>query len=312
MSYDQTTTLASSSARPLLPSYDEALASEDDGENQSLLQTDYSKTSYTDTNVVVDIHGQENAMTDEFSAPPAYSLSDASYERSNEGVVSHDSKINKDIESLHRFFLAHNDMPEMAITIHGYHEETTVHYHTHTDANGHTRTDTTHDSREVTDFHFTLDLTEYIIPRGMITVCGQKGQPAKDLRELLQEYIDHKNKLKEIKMKKVVVWDYTSLTRAITYAIRQQGYHNQVRVTFPMRNHMVEVYDDNKLSRFAHSKWTRFLCFISCLWIIFLPLSWLYKKSFNRQIESMFVMKITPREWFNANVNTIVNNVRWV
>ena len=126
MSYDQTTTLASSSsARPLLPSYDEALASEDtpslynsNDENQSLLQ-DYPKTSHTDTNVVVDIYEQERAVPGELSAPPAYSLSDASYERSTEGVVSHDPKINQDVESLHRFFLAHNDMPEMAITIHG-------------------------------------------------------------------------------------------------------------------------------------------------------------------------------------------------
>ena len=87
----------------------------------------------------------------------------------------------------------------------GSHVETTTHYHTHTDDDGHTRTDTTHHSEEVTDFHFTLDLTEYIIPRGIITVNVQGGQPAKDLRELLQEYIDHKNKLKEIKMKKVRV-----------------------------------------------------------------------------------------------------------
>ena len=127
MSYDQTTTLASSSStRPLLPSYDEALASEDTpslynsiGENQSLIQADYSKTSHTDTNVVVDIYGQESAVADELSAPPAYSLSDASYERSTKGVVSYDPKINQEVESLHRFFLAHNDMPEMAITVHG-------------------------------------------------------------------------------------------------------------------------------------------------------------------------------------------------
>jgi hypothetical protein len=131
MSYERTEILPSSSVRPP-PSYDEALGLSapnlspagmplvDDsiGENQPLLQTDNLKRSRADA-VVVDIYEDGNVLTEESFEPPEYSLSDASYERSTEGVVSYDPKINQEAESLHRFFLAHNDKPEMAVIIHG-------------------------------------------------------------------------------------------------------------------------------------------------------------------------------------------------
>lgn len=55
--------------------------------------------------------------------PPEYSLSDAIYERDINGVTSQDPKLNSEPESLLRFFMEHNDKPEMAIKIHGNYEQ---------------------------------------------------------------------------------------------------------------------------------------------------------------------------------------------
>jgi hypothetical protein len=61
--------------------------------------------------------------------PPEYSLSDATYERDINGVTSQDPKLNSEPESLLRFFMEHNDKPEMAIKIHGNYEQYFYYYY---------------------------------------------------------------------------------------------------------------------------------------------------------------------------------------
>ena len=93
--------------------------------------------------------------------------------------------------------------------------------------------------------------------------------------------------------------------------IRQQGYRSDLRITFPLRNHIIRVESDHKFAKFARNIWTKILCFITCLWIIFYPILWLYKNSFKNQIRSDFSMNISEKDWFDRNVNSIVANVRW-
>ncbi|RHZ77661.1 hypothetical protein Glove_174g63 [Diversispora epigaea] len=231
-----------------------------------------------------------------YNLPPEYTVSDAEFETSDQGVTSLDSKINIEVEPLHRFFIAHNDKPQMAIKIHG--------YHTNYESNS-TKV------VEVTDFKFTFDLSNYITPYGKLHIISNEKYPNMDIMELLREYVENQNLLKEIEMRKVVIWDYDSLTKAISSVIRQQGYNNILRITYPIRNNIVKVQSDHKFSKLMKSKWFNILCVISCLWIIFWPLTWLYKKSFKDQLRSDFQLNISPRDWFQANVENIISNVQW-
>ncbi|CAB4397525.1 hypothetical protein RhiirA5_448939 [Rhizophagus irregularis] len=243
--------------------------------------------------------------------PPEYSLSDAIYERDINGVTSHDPKLNSEPESLLRFFMEHNDKPEMAIKVHGYHTEVVDESYTSTDSDGNRTVHYQSRTVEITDFNFTLDLTEHISTNGIIRTIS-KNNKQKDILELLNEYVKNENTLKNIEMKKVVIWDYESLTKAISTVIRQQGYRSDLRITFPLRNHFVRVESDHKFAKFARNIWTKILCFITCLWIIFFPILWLYRNSFKNQIRSDFVMNISEKDWFDRNVNSIVTNVRWL
>ncbi|CAG8585513.1 10672_t:CDS:2 [Ambispora gerdemannii] len=244
--------------------------------------------------------------------PPGYSLSDATFERTQEGVFSDDDKLNKESESLFRFFQAHNDKPQMAVSILGYHEESRSEHYFYTDDQGVRQSGTRHYTEQVTDFHLNLEVTEYISDYGKITTVPEKNKPTKEIKELLEEYIKHKNSLKEIEMRKMVKWEYEGISKAITAAIRSQGYSKYLTISYPLRNHIVTVHSNTKLSRFARHPVTKFLCILSCLWIIFLPLSWLYKKSFKNQLRSEFQVNIPAGQWFNQNVQTIVATVRWL
>ncbi|CAG8515905.1 8747_t:CDS:2 [Funneliformis caledonium] len=216
--------------------------------------------------------------------PPEYTLSDATYERNINGITSHDPKLNSEPESLLRFFMGHNDKPEMAIKIHGYHMETQDDSYTSRDSDGNTTVHYQTRTVEVTDFNFTFDLTEHISINGIIHTIPNKNNKRKDVMELLNEYVKHGNRLKNIEMKKVVIWDYESLTKAISTVIRQQGYRNDLRITFPLRNHIIRVESDHKFAR----------------------------NSFKNQIRSNFFMHVSERDWFDRNVDSIVANVRWL
>ncbi|CAG8517957.1 5475_t:CDS:2 [Gigaspora rosea] len=244
--------------------------------------------------------------------PPEYSLSDASYKTSAEGVTSFDYKLNRDAESLYRFFVARNDKPQMAITIMGYHTESKDDSYYTVDSEGNSRRVDQSTNVEVVDFKFTLDLSDYILPTGVIYTIQRLNHPPIEIMQILKEYVEHKNLLKEIEMRKVVIWDYETLTRAISSTIRQQGFRDDIRITYPLRNHIVKVQSDHKLAHFLRNPWVKFISIITCLWIILWPISWLYKKTFKNQLRSNFQMSISPGEWFQNNIELIISNVRWL
>ncbi|CAG8600980.1 28736_t:CDS:2 [Gigaspora margarita] len=222
--------------------------------------------------------------------PPEYSLSDASYKTSAEGVTSFDFKLNRDAESLYRFFVARNDKPQMAITIMGYHTESKDDSYYTVDSEGNSRRVDQSTNVEVVDFKFTLDLSDYILPTGVMYAIQRLNHPPIEIMQILREYVEHKNVLKEIEMRKVVIWDYESLTRAISSTIRQQGFRDDIRITYPLRNHIVKVQSDHKLANFLRNPW----------------------KTFKNQLRSNFQMSISPGEWFQNNIELIISNVRWL
>ncbi|CAG8621743.1 26880_t:CDS:2 [Dentiscutata erythropus] len=244
--------------------------------------------------------------------PPEYSLSDASYKTSAKGVTSFDHKLNTDAESLYRFFVARNDKPQMAITVTGYHTESIDDSYYTTDSDGNSRRVDQSRNVEVIDFKLTIDLSSYILPTGVMYTIPKKNHPPVEIMQVLREYVEHENLLKEIEMRKVVIWDYESLTKAISSTIRQQGFRNDIRITYPLRNHIVKVQSGHKLAHFLRNAWVKFISFITCLWLILWPLSWLYKKTFKNQLRSDFQMSISPGDWFQNNIELIISNVRWL
>ncbi|CAG8642432.1 13575_t:CDS:2, partial [Acaulospora colombiana] len=157
----------------------------------------------------------------ETSSPPEYTMSDANFHVSDRGVTSSDPKLNNEAESLYRFFIAHNNKPQMAVSIHGYHSEWQDETYTYVDQNGDTKFATRSKHVEVTDFKYTCDLTDYIFPNGEVHIIDKENCKM-NIMDLLKEYVENRNILKEIEMRKVVLWDYESLTKAISSAIRRQ------------------------------------------------------------------------------------------
>ncbi|CAG8531430.1 4676_t:CDS:2, partial [Scutellospora calospora] len=96
-------------------------------------------------------------------------------------IISCDPQVSKDSDSLYRFFNEHNDKPEMAIIIYGYHTRNTGKKNT-----------------EITDFRFTIDLTEFVSPVGEL----RANKPDMNFMEVLEDYVRRDGVLKSIEMHK--------------------------------------------------------------------------------------------------------------
>ncbi|CAG8716672.1 3390_t:CDS:2, partial [Funneliformis mosseae] len=135
------------------------------------------------------------------------------------GVYSKDSKLNKDSKELYKFFMSHNDKPEMSITIHGYHTEEKDGTIRVVDENNGYDYEKDVDVVEVTDFDFTIDLSDHILPKGEIYTIPSKDdddydiKEGKDIKQVLEEYCKNNSRSKEIEMRKVIIWDFENLTK---------------------------------------------------------------------------------------------------
>ncbi|CAI2178535.1 16963_t:CDS:2, partial [Funneliformis geosporum] len=163
------------------------------------------------------------------------------------GIYSKDSKLNNDSKELYKFFMSHNDKPEMSITIHGYHTEEkdgTIRVVNGSNSYDYEKNDV--DVVEVTDFDFTIDLSDHILPKGEINTIPSKDdddydiKEGKDINQVLEEYCKNNNRSKEIEMRKVIIWDFEKLTKAIAQVIRQQTYYNNIKIHYPLRNNIVK------------------------------------------------------------------------
>ncbi|CAJ0636533.1 13481_t:CDS:2 [Entrophospora sp. SA101] len=236
------------------PSYEEAI-------NGSLDPTSVTINPLLNPNnngrSVDDDPTRQQTSDENLPPPPEYNLSDAKFKRTSEGVTTCEPKLNREPESLYRFMLAHNDKPNMAIKIHGYHYETRHYTYTYTDANGNIQYGTRSETYVVTDFLITIDLSEYVLPNGTIHAIPNKKNPDPQIMDIINEYINHENKLKEFIMKKTVLWDYQSLTKAISTSIRLHGFHRFLEITYPLQNHKVKVQSDHKFAKFTRNTFTQ-------------------------------------------------------
>ncbi|KAG0344786.1 hypothetical protein BG004_004170 [Podila humilis] len=240
-------------------------------------------------------------------------ISIAEFKRTSKGVESTDPILEHDAYQLYRYFIAHNDRPEMYALITGYHVEYRQTVTTDSDGKAHRTTTSTN----VEDFRIEFDLTPFVSPRGVVfttptaaatEATATTGQHP-SLRSVFEEHAKDDNEFKEMHMKKVVKWDYGELTRAIVHAVRYTHYQHHVEVSFPLQNDRVKVSSSSSLAKFMRSYWTKAFCFLGVVGFVFYPIRECYKRAREENIQSYFEMTLSTREFYYANFWSIVEQV---
>ncbi|KAF9124229.1 hypothetical protein BG015_005138 [Linnemannia schmuckeri] len=240
-------------------------------------------------------------------APTGSDISTATYKRTDRGVETQDLLLDDPFQ-LYRFFVAHNDKPQMHVLITGSHVEKKS---TEKRA-GDGTISTVYSKVKVCDFKIDLDLTSYISPYGTIkTLPDPKTSNKLSLREVIEQHVIEENPFKEMHMKKKVSWDYEDLTRAIVHAIRSVNYRYKIEISYPTSNNRVIVHSASPLAQFMRSTWTKTFCGLSLVGIVFYPLREYYKVVKDKNIQSEFHMTISTADFMRNNYWKIVDQVQF-
>lgn len=99
--------------------------------------------------------------------------------------------------------------------------------------------------------------------------------------------------------------------KALTTAIRNSGFYENIEISFQMENNEIIVKTDHQLSRWIDNKIIRFFFFITCLWILVWPVIWLCRKRFgHKNLKSAWNMNISERDWYGLHVQEVINSCR--
>lgn len=184
--------------------------------------------------------------------PPGYAPYLAPYKTLKDGsIISRDEHLNRDGEALVQFLKQRNTPPNMAVRfrgkeisrphfaiailviliidlyrLSGWHEETFWRSRTSRDNDGNVIELQEPETRTITDFDFEIDCSDCISPfcQGIYVLPDKKTGEIKTVRQLCDDYVHEKNKLKELRLTKEIEWNYAELTRGnkISRAIHLQ------------------------------------------------------------------------------------------
>lgn len=108
----------------------------------------------------------------------------------------------------------------------GWHEETFWRSRTSRDNDGNVIELQEPETRTITDFEFEIDCSDCISPfcQGIYVLPDKKTGEIKTVRQLCDDYVHEKSKLKELRLTKEIEWNYAELTRGnkISRAIHLQ------------------------------------------------------------------------------------------
>jgi len=130
-----------------------------------------------------------------------------------------------------------------------------------------------------------------------------------EFRAFLEEYTQSNNLLKEIHLVKQVDWDYDNLQIALESIVRAAGYRDTVKITFDTKGNKVSAYASGKLSEAAQNKWVKIFCFLSCLWLVFAPIYFLFRKRIKDKLFVSYPMEKTEAQFYQSNYHQIYNSV---
>ncbi|KAH6587362.1 hypothetical protein BASA50_001291 [Batrachochytrium salamandrivorans] len=243
------------------------------------------------------------------NCPPLGTYSDASIIRSSftHNIESHDPQLDQNPDALWRFFMSNVQNPQLTVDIHGYHTERK--YREEIQSDGTTNT-TTHDE-DVSDFRIKIEVTRLMSTYWSRIVCvPNKETGPRTLRETLEDYTRSENIWKEIHLTKQPLWDFNELSRALEFAVRQAGYNEKVKISFPQQAAKVSVYSSHTMSKLSRSTIVWVLCILSCLWIIMLPIYMIFRKKVSTKIVCEFPMLVTGNDFYTRHYYIIQDMVR--
>ncbi|KXN73487.1 hypothetical protein CONCODRAFT_3589 [Conidiobolus coronatus NRRL 28638] len=252
------------------------------------------------------------------ASPPethTINIGDIQVKTSSSGITSHEALLNKDPSLLHNFFLHHNTVPQLFVDIMGYHYDYITKRVRVTKPDGETEWRTKTERKKVVDFAMNLDASQYVLPSGVLHLTNPESHSHKDdctidnINQLFEAYTQSKNHLKEIRLEKIIQWDFEELTRAISYSIRSQGYPGKISISYRRENYKVKVISQSKVAKLYHSTLMSALCVLTCCCIIFWPIAHFYKDKLGENFRSTFQMSISTREWYDQNINSILNKI---
>jgi hypothetical protein len=189
-----------------------------------------------------------------------------------------------------QFFQSHMIPPGESIRVYGYHTES--YSDTETDSDGNSRSVTK--TRTVTDFLYYISLTDYINPIGTMI------QP----HAAIDSYLSSKASLKELTLRKRIVWDYKLIEETITQRIKALGYTDTIDITFHLFNDFVKIFPNNNLSICARDDLATCLLWITCLCLIWYPIK-LCIQDQPQVIYCDYRMNISEQEWLNRYIHLI-------
>ncbi|KAI9317710.1 hypothetical protein BX666DRAFT_1857333 [Dichotomocladium elegans] len=212
--------------------------------------------------------------------PPNYSIYEPLYETACDGeIITRDPHLNSDGEAIVQFFVQHNTPPRLEVQFHGHHEETRWETRSTRDQDGNLVEERVPMNVIVDDFNFSIDASDFVAPEcdGLCVSPDKKTGIRKSVRQLCDDFVHDKNKLKELELTK---------------------------------EHKITIKSTSKWSRYLEHKGIRLLLFLSCLWILVLPIQWFYRKRFgHNSLWSNWHMKITAQDWYNLQVQEVTHHV---
>jgi hypothetical protein len=214
------------------------------------------------------------------------------YKHWDNGVRTLDPRLTS-TEAMMGFFLQHNGPPTAGIRVHGYHYETR---HS-TSGSGKNRRTTTRRVR-VTDFLYTMDISRHIIPHGFMQVLGDTSGNTRTFDQVCQEYLNHSNSLKSIKMFKTVQWDFATACDLVRQRVRALGWRRHLSVSPVFDNFKVNITCSSALAQCYTNECVKLLCCLTCLCILWYPVMWCYKKNFDSSLRSHFHVDINVAQWW--------------
>lgn len=262
----------------------------------------------TDLSTLYDLKGIPDAHVLHFEqAPPLEQPSSARATTDTEGdIQTFDPIVQYNPEELYRFFMTHTSKPIVNVRVRGYHQEhrTRVVHH-----NGQSRTE--HYTVDVTDFSMAISLTHYIRDQWTrIVSIPREGASNQTIQQDIQEYCESRNKLKEISLKKQLLWNFGEINRVISTIIRNAGYMANVSITFDSTNDKVTAYSDSILSKMAHDTCLNVLCVLTCLCVIFWPIIALTKHKMSNKLVAEYAMTITEPQFYSIYYWPIIGVVQ--
>ncbi|KAJ1651384.1 hypothetical protein IWQ61_008041 [Dispira simplex] len=273
------------------------------------------------------------------------------YERIEEGVVSYDATLNNDPELLLQFISQHSERPECWVEVEGYHLECSPTTRTASDWNNSSRTETNVQQIRVVDFSTRIDITELVSPtpavfvnqtpgneleedcddnddgqdgtRGMgrrIRQTGTltrsalrraRGRARRTLDDVTRQYATSTRRLKELKVRKKIQWDFQRVKDDVEQLFRLRGYRHHIHTRFVFKNHHISIRSPHPVMKLYYNRYARAMSFLSCLWLLAWPIfSWM-RQLWDEDLSLDYVVNTPPEQFVSSRRNEFLQNIRF-